>query len=77
MNTGRPDRRVMSPLAFAVVGTEMVAFTLAGLAIDWFAGWTPWATVGLTLLGLVAAMAHIIRMASPAGQGRPPDPGGP
>jgi F0F1-type ATP synthase assembly protein I len=44
----------------------MIAFTLLGLGIDYLAGSIPWATVVFTLLGLVAAMAHLIRMASTA-----------
>lgn len=59
------DRRPLSPIAFAVVGSEMASFTLVGVGIDYFAGTMPWMTVGLTLLGTVAAMVHLIRMALP------------
>ena len=49
----------------------MVAFTLLGLGIDYLAGSMPWATVVLTLLGLVAAMAHLIWMANSAAARKP------
>ena len=65
MTPPTPGRRPLSPIAFAVVGSEMACFTLLGVGIDSFAGTMPWATVGLTLLGTVAAMVHLIRMATP------------
>jgi F0F1-type ATP synthase assembly protein I len=57
-----PDRRPVTPAGFAAVGSEMVGFTLAGVAIDWLAGSTPWATAVMTILGLVVAMMHLARM---------------
>lgn len=71
-----PDRRPVSPVGLAVVGTEMVGFTLTGLLIDWLAGWMPWATVTLTLLGLLAAMLHLVRLAQGSGKREPPPGGG-
>ena len=53
---------MITPAGFAIIGSEMVAFTLLGVGIDWLAGWTPWATVTLTVLGLVAAMVHLGRI---------------
>lgn len=69
--TPPPARRPLSPLAFAVVGSEMAAFTLVGVGIDLAAGTMPWATVALTLVGAMAAMVHLVRMAMPK-----PPPGG-
>lgn len=51
------------PLGLLVVGSEMASFTVAGLAIDYFAGTMPGFTIGLTLLGLVAAFTHMLHMA--------------
>ncbi len=51
----------MSPFAFAVLGMEMAGFTVAGVLIDWLTGWLPWATITLTLLGVVAAFVHLFR----------------
>jgi F0F1-type ATP synthase assembly protein I len=48
----------------------MVSFTLLGLAIDYFAGTMPWATVVLTPLGLFAAMFHLVRMTKANSAGR-------
>jgi F0F1-type ATP synthase assembly protein I len=67
-----PDRRPVTPVGFAVVGSEMVGFTLAGVAIDWLAGTIPWATVILTVLGLLAALMHLARMVK-KNTGAPPE----
>jgi F0F1-type ATP synthase assembly protein I len=40
---------------------EMAGFTVAGVLIDWLTGWLPWATITLTLLGVVAAFVHLFR----------------
>jgi F0F1-type ATP synthase assembly protein I len=57
-----PDRRVVSPVGFALVGMEMVGFTVVGVLIDWLAGSAPWATAILTILGMLAAMTHLIQL---------------
>ncbi len=64
MSPTGPSRRPISPIAFIVIGSEMVSFTLLGVGIDYFAGTMPWATVGLTLAGTIAAMIHLVRMAT-------------
>ena len=71
MSTGGPNRGRMSPVGYAVVGSEMVSFTLLGLVIDYFAGTMPWATVVLTPLGLIVAMFHLVRMTKANTAGRP------
>ncbi len=75
-----PDRRPVNPMAFAVLGLEMVGFTVTGVLIDWLAGSAPWATVTLTLLGVAAAFLHLVR-ATQAGSAprsdRPPGGEGP
>ena len=77
MEPGRTNRRAVSPAGFAVVGSEMVGFTLLGVGIDYFAGSRPWATVVCTLLGLVVAMGHLIRMANAATARKPDGAAGP
>lgn len=67
-----PPARPVSPFAFAVLGVEMAGFTVAGVLIDWLTGLTPWFTVALTLLGVVAVFAHLartVRKASPPNSG--------
>lgn len=54
-----PPARAVSPFAFAVLGMEMAGFTVVGVLIDWLTGLTPWFTVALTLLGVVAAFLHL------------------
>lgn len=49
-------------LGLAVIGSELVAFTLAGVAIDYFAGTRGGFTVGLMMLGLVAAVLLTVRL---------------
>jgi hypothetical protein len=56
-----PDPREMGIyLTLAQVGLEMVAPLIAGLVIDYFAGWGPWATLGGMLLGFVGGITHIV-----------------
>jgi F0F1-type ATP synthase assembly protein I len=50
-------------MAFLGIGTEMASFTLFGLLLDYLLGTMPGFTIGLTLLGLVAAFFHLTRMA--------------
>lgn len=65
MTQERPTPAVVSPKRFAIIGSELVAFTLLGVMIDVLAGWLPWATVTSTLLGLVAVMIQLVRAARP------------
>lgn len=64
MANDRAGRSGFSPVGFAVIGSEMAGFTVAGVMIDWLAGTMPWATVGLTFFGFVAAFVHLTRIAS-------------
>ena len=56
-----PPARPVSPFAFAVLGMEMVGFTVVGVVIDWLTGLMPWFTVTLTRLGVVVAVLHLAR----------------
>lgn len=49
-------------LGFALIGSELVAFTLAGLAIDYFAGTKGGFTVAAMLLGIVATVVFTVRL---------------
>lgn len=51
-----------------VIGSEMASFTIVGLVIDLLAGTMPWFTIGLTLLGFLAAFMHLVRMANAMGR---------
>lgn len=68
-----PPKPPVSPVGLMVVGTEMAGFTITGVLLDVVVfGTMPWFTVGLTLLGLLAAFVHLVKMARP----KPPTAGG-
>jgi len=50
------------PIGFMVAGSEMASFTLLGLLIDYLSGTMPGFTIALTLLGLMVAFWHLVRM---------------
>ncbi|MBX9581236.1 MAG: hypothetical protein K2X87_13085 [Gemmataceae bacterium] len=54
------------PVGLMVAGSEMAGFTITGVLLDLFAfDSMPWCTVGLTLLGVVAAFVHLVTMVKP------------
>jgi F0F1-type ATP synthase assembly protein I len=62
------------PMGFLVIGSEMASFTLAGLALDYALGTMPVCTIGLTLLGFVAAFFFLVRMSRALTAKRPEPP---
>jgi F0F1-type ATP synthase assembly protein I len=62
MQPAQPDRRPVSPFAFAILGMEMAGFTVTGVLIDWLTGLMPWFTVAFTVLGVIAAFMHLARV---------------
>ncbi len=46
--------------ALAQVGMEMVAPVVLGVFLDSHFDWTPWATVGGAVFGLVGGMWHLV-----------------
>jgi F0F1-type ATP synthase assembly protein I len=52
-----------APMGFLVAGSEMASFTIAGLLLDYICGTLPWITIGMTLLGFMAAFFQLITMA--------------
>jgi len=66
-----------APMGFMVVGSEMASFTLFGLLLDYVFGTMPGFTIGLTLLGVVAAFFQLTRMAKMLARKKPDPPGGP
>lgn len=77
MAADRPPTRGR-PYGFMVIGSEMVSFTLFGLLLDYLFKTLPGFTIGLTVLGFVAAFSQLVRMARkmakppPNGQGGQP-----
>ena len=62
------------PIGLMVVGSEMASFTVVGLLLDFALGTMPGFTIGLTLLGLVVAFYHLVKMSQAlAKRSKPPD----
>ncbi len=64
------------PIGLMVAGSEMASFTVLGLLLDFALGTMPGFTIGLTLLGLVVAFVHLVKMAQ-ALSAKKPDPPSP
>ncbi len=62
------------PIGFMVAGSEMVAFTMVGLLLDYAFGTMPWFTIGLTLLGLAAAFLVLVRLSKTLTAKKPKNP---
>jgi hypothetical protein len=63
-------------MGFLAIGSEMVSFTLLGLLLDYLLGTMPGFTIGLTLLGVVAAFFFLIRMSQAIARKKPEPPDG-
>jgi F0F1-type ATP synthase assembly protein I len=64
MPSGSPNPRQMGRyLAIAQVGMEMVAPIGLGVALDYYLGWTPWATITGVILGLAGGLLHLFALA--------------
>lgn len=62
MPTDEPSNGPRLSVGLLVAGSEMVSFTLFGLLLDYVLGTLPGFTIGMTLLGVVAAFYMLIRM---------------
>lgn len=78
--TQPPSSREMGYyFALAQIGGEMVLPMIVGIFLDYYFGWTPWATVIGLAVGAVGAMTHLVLMTRQhdAEERRPPEgPGG-
>ncbi|GAB2948283.1 hypothetical protein GCM10027048_11460 [Hymenobacter coalescens] len=67
-STPPPDKRNSQLARYSGVGMQMLVTiglsTWLGVWLDEKQGWSPWATVVLSLLGVFAAMYQIIRAVS-------------
>jgi F0F1-type ATP synthase assembly protein I len=69
-----PSNGPRVPVGLMIAGSEMVSFTLLGLLLDYALGTMPGFTIGLTLLGLVAAFFQLTKIAKAlAAKKKPPD----
>ena len=56
-----PDRKELGRyVALSQVGLEMVVPIIAGLLLDHYLHWTPWATVAGAAVGLCGGLAHLV-----------------
>ena len=65
MDTGKPPAgRPAKPIGVGMIliGSELVAFALTGIALDYFAGTKGGFTAAGTLLGMVAAVVLAVRL---------------
>lgn len=69
-----PSNGPRVPVGLMVAGSEMVSFTLLGLLLDYALDTMPWLTIGLTLLGLVAAFFQLTKLAKALAKKKPPKP---
>lgn len=77
MASERPSKGRGLPVGLMVIGSEMVSFTVVGLLLDFVLNTMPGFTIGLTLLGFVAAFAQLLRIAKAMGKPPGPPAGGP
>jgi F0F1-type ATP synthase assembly protein I len=59
----------------AQVGIEMVAPIGLGVALDYWLGWTPWATVAGAVFGFVGGLVHLVSMMNKENRNGPTKPG--
>jgi F0F1-type ATP synthase assembly protein I len=69
-----PSNGPRVPVGLMIAGSEMVSFTLLGLLLDYALDTMPWLTIGLTLLGLVAAFFQLTKLAKALAEKKPPKP---
>jgi len=72
-----PSSGKRMPIGLMVAGSEMASFTIIGLLIDFAAGTMPGFTIGLTLLGLVAAFYQLVKMSQVLAAKKPEPPSTP
>jgi len=59
----RPDRKDMGRyVGLSQIGLEMVVPIVAGLLLDRYLDWTPWATIAGAVLGLCGGLVHLVHM---------------
>lgn len=63
-------RSPVSPIGFAVLGSELAGFTVAGVLLDTWLGTMPWLTIGGVFGGLLTAFVHMARLARATPPGR-------
>jgi F0F1-type ATP synthase assembly protein I len=73
---GAPDPKdVGRAYGMAQVGIEMVAPIGLGVALDYWLGWTPWATVAGAVFGFVGGLVHLVLMLNKENRDGPTKPG--
>jgi F0F1-type ATP synthase assembly protein I len=66
-----PDFNLLGQLtALSQVGLEMAAAVGIGVALDYYLGWAPWASICGAIVGLVGGLAHLIAILNRQGKDR-------
>jgi F0F1-type ATP synthase assembly protein I len=74
---GLPDPKDLGHyFALAQVGMEMVFPMCVGIAVDYYLGCKPWATVIGLIFGFAGGMLHLIMLAKQREKNRPKGPPG-
>jgi hypothetical protein len=75
MIPGAPDpKEVGRAYAMAQVGMEMVVPIGLGVALDYWLGWTPWATVAGAVIGFAGGLYHLVLMLNKESRDSPTKP---
>ena len=74
MPDDKPSNGPNIPLGYFVAGSEMASFTVVGLALDYLLDTRPAFTIGLTLVGVVVAFWHLVKMSQALGAKKPKQP---
>ena len=57
-----PTKTTSIGMGFTLIGSQLTAFTLAGVGLDYWFGCLPWLTLVLTLIGIGASVLFTMRL---------------
>jgi len=67
-----PERDLRFYYTLAQTGIEMVIPIGIGALIDYWRGWTPWATLAGAVIGPVVGITHMVRLVNAHEANKPP-----
>ena len=57
-----PTRTTSIGMGFTLIGSQLTAFTLVGVGLDYWFGCLPWLTLVFTFIGMVATVLFTMRL---------------